>query len=873
MTACVNKKHSRRVAAAVSASLVGALTLGAAPAVVMAEEAPVETQWLDPEGAFAQAEVVATFKHGTSHPRFDSHNGKDTYATTTFIENDPVVLDSVEIDVFGDASERDDKLTIDPNDGNDYFDVTYHKYNFKTQEVGDEVKGGPIAVGEYVAVVTALEDSGYEGGVVYIPFKITPKKINTVEVMNDVVTYNGEAHTGFKIQFNGEDVTEGIDYDVFYVQKGHGATESQAVEVKNAGEYRAVVMAKGNWEGTRKESDNTITVEQLDVSNPNVYVEGLVTDDLSEIENPYAIWIDGVRYSGEDAIMGELHADLADDEQTFLENGKYEYNLGRADANNKNITDDTVNFFAYKVDQVIPAEKFTYDGAQLAESYDWIKSQPKTAMDLSLLGATDGLGNKFSVADGTLEFVAVFDENGDNKNGTHWWDVNGSYTVIFRTTEAAMQGAKGDWVSGGYASTVINVYSDAIDVDAAAVVSYKNQVVTSISATYDPMHDVTDDIKVRVKKSDGTFTGNGLDIRYFNADGIEVKEIVDAGTYTMRVTSKDYKLTGTTEMTITVGKLDISEVKSATVQTESFDKVGSGVDYLPWRENGFALTGNGTGKNPFGLNLQYKDADGKWQTLDLRLVLITITNEDGEEVDKLTDEGVYTLHFEPRYADAEANYVLPEDLTVTVIKDGTNGGDKDANHLKYSDVRYTDYFADPVDWISDPARAFMTGYKDTRVFGSLDQLTRGQVACVLFNMASLNHHVDESSLKYNELFGYDTGFEDVDGKAYYGKAVAWAAQAGVVNGYKDGTFHADQAVTRQEFACMLANYAKKYGTFEAPSADAMGEMSDAKDVAAFAEESVAWAVENGIIGNSGYVAPNNTIIRADAACMVYNYAK
>ena len=65
MTACVNKKHSRRVAAAVSASLVGALTLGAAPAIVMAEEAPVDTQFVTEEGAFNGAEVqYITFKHG-----------------------------------------------------------------------------------------------------------------------------------------------------------------------------------------------------------------------------------------------------------------------------------------------------------------------------------------------------------------------------------------------------------------------------------------------------------------------------------------------------------------------------------------------------------------------------------------------------------------------------------------------------------------------------------------------------------------------------------------------------------------------------------------------------------------------------------------
>ena len=61
MTACVNKKHSRRVAAAVSASLVGALTLGAAPAVVFAAtpEAGVETQSVDPAVAFGKGTLTA----------------------------------------------------------------------------------------------------------------------------------------------------------------------------------------------------------------------------------------------------------------------------------------------------------------------------------------------------------------------------------------------------------------------------------------------------------------------------------------------------------------------------------------------------------------------------------------------------------------------------------------------------------------------------------------------------------------------------------------------------------------------------------------------------------------------------------------------
>ena len=36
MTACVNRKHSKKVAAVVTASLVGALSLGVAPVTAMA---------------------------------------------------------------------------------------------------------------------------------------------------------------------------------------------------------------------------------------------------------------------------------------------------------------------------------------------------------------------------------------------------------------------------------------------------------------------------------------------------------------------------------------------------------------------------------------------------------------------------------------------------------------------------------------------------------------------------------------------------------------------------------------------------------------------------------------------------------------------
>ena len=166
---------------------------------------------------------------------------------------------------------------------------------------------------------------------------------------------------------------------------------------------------------------------------------------------------------------------------------------------------------------------------------------------------------------------------------------------------------------------------------------------------------------------------------------------------------------------------------------------------------------------------------------------------------------------------------------------------------------------------------FMHGYDKTSLFGPNDAITRGQVACVLYNMATHAGAADETLYEYTTTGGYKS-YDDVDGSQYYGKAVAWAKQAGVVNGYGDGTFKAEQSVTREEFACMLANYAQKFGTFAAAGDDALAEMSDATAVDDWAKSSVAWAVENKVMGNGGFINAFGKITRAEAAAMVVNYS-
>ena len=92
-----------------------------------------------------------------------------------------------------------------------------------------------------------------------------------------------------------------------------------------------------------------------------------------------------------------------------------------------------------------------------------------------------------------------------------------------------------------------------------------------------------------------------------------------------------------------------------------------------------------------------------------------------------------------------------------------------------------------------------------------------------------------------------------------------------MNGH-DGQFRPTDDITREEFAAMLANYAKSTGDYVAPSEDALDGVSDSDTVSAWATEVVSWTVENGVMGNGGRVAGQDNILRAEVAAMAVNYA-
>lgn len=111
-------------------------------------------------------------------------------------------------------------------------------------------------------------------------------------------------------------------------------------------------------------------------------------------------------------------------------------------------------------------------------------------------------------------------------------------------------------------------------------------------------------------------------------------------------------------------------------------------------------------------------------------------------------------------------------------------------------------------------------------------------------------------------------FSDVKADPYYYAAVEWAKEQGIVSGY-DGSFYPDNACARQDFAVMLWNYKGKPEPVGRPTG-----FNDWESVADWAKSAVAWCVENAVInGNAGNIRPADPCTRAEAAAMIVNFTK
>ena len=172
----------------------------------------------------------------------------------------------------------------------------------------------------------------------------------------------------------------------------------------------------------------------------------------------------------------------------------------------------------------------------------------------------------------------------------------------------------------------------------------------------------------------------------------------------------------------------------------------------------------------------------------------------------------------------------------------------------YTDVQRQDWYADDVTFMT--ARKLMTGVAEG-TFAPNAKLSRAMLVSILYRLEEPEEEV------------LHTVFSDVDEAAWYGRAVAWAAEAGLVSGYADGRFGPDDPITREQLASILWRYAQ-YLSMSTGGRDTLRSFTDAQQISPWAQEAVAWAVDSGILHGrtDGTLDPARQTTRAEAAVMI-----
>ena len=826
MTACKDSLNGKK---AVSATLAGVLAVGMVPAAAFAAEAPADEAQNDGIELLDTTSAVTLFNAGTIalDSTFSPVSGK-TNQFTANATTDGSALDlgtvtvtpkgQSEVTVAGD----DFKVTI-TKDGTEVKEIKAPgTYTVSVEAVGGDYKGGKVS-----ATIT-VKGASLENATL---FQVNPD--DAKDVSDTTFTYTGNV-LDLGVQIDGKALKAGTDYTIKFVKAGGDANNDPAVEVKNADKYYAVITGQGNFVGNVKKIAN-VTVNPFDLAGATISVDDVYGATAAKPATPTSV------KSGSDVLANPAEVKLTlNDGQTWDAKGQYTFT---AEAKgNSNITGSNANVTCNKVDAVAT---FEYDGAAFPTEFTSNNGDKKPVyFDLDKIAAKDAAGK---AVDESLIAVTVTDKDGNDATADFKAHKAGTYTV-----KAAIN--DDNYTLGGSAECKVVIKEATVVTAENVVVKYQGKIVTSVEKAFDGQDIVASDFDVTVTDADGNVI-EGSTHGLVDAEGKATDKALNAGSYKLVIENENVDFQGEAVVPITINKVDLSTIKVGAEQTKEFDKT-----------NNAAITFVAKGTEVADLGLKYQsgtneDGESVWEALPAA-AKVAVKDASGKEVTKLEDEGIYTIEISAADDDAALNYTFPAEVSITVA---------DEDNLVFADnVDSSAWYYNEVNKAAE--LGLMNGYAETDLFGPNDTITRAQVAQVLFNMAGGRADMDLGEGAYNELYGYKS-FDDVNGKMWYGKAIAWAKAAGIVTGYGDGTFAPENNITREEFATMLARYAQKYGNYTAGSAADFAAYGDASAVDSWAAEYVAWAVKGGYMGkNTNVLTPLANMTRAEAAAMVVRYA-
>lgn len=259
------------------------------------------------------------------------------------------------------------------------------------------------------------------------------------------------------------------------------------------------------------------------------------------------------------------------------------------------------------------------------------------------------------------------------------------------------------------------------------------------------------------------------------------------------------------------------------------------------------------------LNVAFKLNSGEFKNSDIKFEEFGVANQNGVKIKNAV----------MRVAGVESNN--PSSAPATGGGTQTNKPDTDNKpdgklpidttldgKLEFVDVSESDWFFDSVKYVCE--NALMSGVSDTE-FAPNAALTRAMLVVVLHRLEG-------------EPEGAKADFADVAEDTWYTKAVAWAAEKGIVNGYSETEFAPEINITREQIATIMYRYAKSKG-YDVSIGENTNILSydDIDAVSEYAIDAMQYVCGSGLINgkSDSTLNPADNATRAETATILQRF--
>lgn len=177
--------------------------------------------------------------------------------------------------------------------------------------------------------------------------------------------------------------------------------------------------------------------------------------------------------------------------------------------------------------------------------------------------------------------------------------------------------------------------------------------------------------------------------------------------------------------------------------------------------------------------------------------------------------------------------------------------------LPFTDFSRDDWYFDSVSFAY--ANGLITGTGASEFDPNLP-MTRAMLITVLWRLADSPKAQSTGS------------FSGEPSDMWYSYALSWALENGIVMGYGNGSFGANNELTREQMAVIIVNYAKYKGYDVSTSSD-LSSFTDRDSVSSWAKNAMLWAYGKNLVSGTGggLLSPHSNATRCQIAAILQRF--